>query len=303
MASATRILSTRVHEHKLLVPTVLSDARLMHRIRNRCGVQSQATPRRTSGGRAPVRVRVSRDCAHLAPAPAKRRNHLRKKSRPGPRMSAFRHHGTRRSPRPARLSSATGSWRAWPERRIARRARRSLYSVSVFLFVFRVCFCLLIPGQKRERAVTCLFHRSTPRPATARYRKIPRSTSHRPARSLQQVFQKPPTPKSARSRSRIGITSSSTGRSRVNEAPQPRKSTARPSSSIERRRQSSGPAYKVAPAALPLFGLWIISRVLTRSAGAEAVTYAAADTTVARVMAIAEPPGQLESNAVRERFA
>jgi hypothetical protein len=49
--------------------------------------------------------------------------------------------------------------------------------------------------------------------------------------------------------------------------------------------------------------LWIISRVLTRSAGAEAVTYAAADTTVARVMAIAEPPGQLESNAVRERFA
>ena len=79
MASATRILSTRVHEHKLLVPTVLSDARLMHRIRNRCGVQSQATPRRTSGGRAPVRVRVSRDCAHLA-APAKRRKHLRKKS-------------------------------------------------------------------------------------------------------------------------------------------------------------------------------------------------------------------------------
>ena len=76
MASATRILSTRVHEHKLLVPTVLSDARLMHRIRNRCGVQSQATPRRTSGGRAPVRVRVSRDCAHLAApalAPAKRR--------------------------------------------------------------------------------------------------------------------------------------------------------------------------------------------------------------------------------------
>ena len=136
MASATRILSTRVHEHKLLVPTVLSDARLMHRIRNRCGVQSQATPRRTSGGRAPVRVRVSRDCAHLAPAQAKRRNHLRKKSRPGPRMSAFRHHGTLRSPRPARLSSGTGSWRAWPERRIARRARRSLYSVSVFLFAF-----------------------------------------------------------------------------------------------------------------------------------------------------------------------
>jgi hypothetical protein len=78
MASATRILSTRVHEHKLLVPTVLTDA---------CSCTASATGavckvRRPPAGH-PVGARQSgfgfRDCAHLA-APAKRRKHLRKKS-------------------------------------------------------------------------------------------------------------------------------------------------------------------------------------------------------------------------------
>lgn len=183
MASATRILSTRVHEHKLLVPTVLSDARLMHRIRNRCGVQSQATPRRTSGGRAPVRVRVSRDCAHLAPAPAKRRNHLRKKSRL--EESSWSSDECLPSSRHAPVAASGAPLLGHGQlKSLAGTAHRSACpQESVQCVGVSVCFCLLIPGQKRERAVTCLFHRSTPRPATARYQKIPRSTSHRPTQS------------------------------------------------------------------------------------------------------------------------
>lgn len=184
MASATRILSTRVHEHKLLVPTVLTDARLMHRIRNRCGVRSQATPRRTSGGRAPVRVRVSRDCAHLA-APAKRRNHLRKKSRP--RRSALRHHGTRRSPRPARLSSGTGSWRAWPE--TAHRSACPQESATVCVFLF-VSVCSFRASLTRARG-NVLFQRYDAPAGERDYRKIPRSTSHRPKQSPAGFFRSP----------------------------------------------------------------------------------------------------------------
>jgi hypothetical protein len=162
---------------------------LMHRIRNRCGVQSQATPRRTSGGRAPVRVRVSRDCAHLA-APAKRRKHLRKKSRP--RRSALRHHGTRRSPRPARLPSGTGSWRGQLES-LAGTAHRSACPQESATKC--VCFCLFLFARFRASLTRArgnvLFQRYDAPAGERDYRKIPRSTSHRPKQSPAGFFRSP----------------------------------------------------------------------------------------------------------------
>lgn len=105
-----------------------------YRIRNRCGVQSPPPDirwARASPGSG------SRDCAHLA-APAKRRNHLRKRSEGRPRKLNHRQApapGAAASPRRARAVGELG---------------RSGASLGVPAWIctvcIRVCFCLLIQG-------------------------------------------------------------------------------------------------------------------------------------------------------------
>ena len=105
-----------------------------YRIRNRCGVQSPPPDirwARASPGSG------SRDCAHLA-APAKRRNHLRKRSEGRPRKL---NHRQRRRPAPPvspRRARAVGE--------LGRSGASLGVPAWICTVCIRVCFCLLIQG-------------------------------------------------------------------------------------------------------------------------------------------------------------